>query len=84
MNRGQLDYANRKAMQCFDEWNNVTGIITPCCSTYNELQGVIEDAVNIGAMVALGIKFSIVDGRPVQEQIKTFRETTTDGGEWVN
>lgn len=49
----QIDYAERKAMERFDEWNDVSGVIEPCGGYYSEIRGVIEDAVHIGAQMAL-------------------------------
>lgn len=52
MNIGELDYAIRKALDNFDNWNDSTGIITKGTSYYYEIQGCIEDAVKIGAKIA--------------------------------
>ncbi len=56
MKAGQIDYAKRQALNVFDEWNNVTGYIPKFTGYYYEIQGVIEDAVDIGIKVALGIE----------------------------
>jgi len=64
MTEGQKHFAQRKAIQVFEEWNDVTGFVQPFTSYYYEIIAVIEDAVEIGAMVALDIKFKIVDGKP--------------------
>jgi len=53
MTKEQVNYAERKAMELFDKWNDVTGIIAPCSGYYSEARGVIEDAVNIGIQMAL-------------------------------
>ena len=58
------EYANRKAMEAFDAWNDVTGFVEPNTSYYYEIQAVIEDAVWIGAAAADGFSIEIVDGRP--------------------
>jgi len=55
MKQGELDNAKRRALDLFDEWNNVTGFVIEHTSYYYELQGVIEDAVECGAQAALGI-----------------------------
>jgi hypothetical protein len=64
MNRGELSYAKRKALDVFDEWNDVTGVVEKFSSYYYEMCAVIDDAVSIGSMVALKVPFEIVDGKP--------------------
>jgi hypothetical protein len=62
MNKGELEYATRIALNNFDIWNDVTGVITKGESYYYEMQGVIEDAVKIGSKVACeGIKTNLDD-----------------------
>ena len=57
MKKGEKDFAIRKALTLFDEWNQVTGLFGQYESYYSEIEGIIEDAVKIGAKVALyGIK----------------------------
>lgn len=53
--KGEVDFAIRRALNILDQWNNVSGVVTPFTSHYYELQGVIEDAVHCGIQVALGI-----------------------------
>jgi hypothetical protein len=53
MTIGQIRDAERKALNEFDKWNDVTGAISKGSSWYYELQSVIEDAVHIGAQMAL-------------------------------
>lgn len=66
MNVGQVEYAERKAMELFDQWNDVTGVFRTGSSYYSEMVGCIEDAVHIGIQMALKGKVSIVDGRVVR------------------
>lgn len=54
MTEGELDFAIRRALNIFDAWNDVTGVIKKFSSYYYELQGVIEDAVHCGAQQATG------------------------------
>lgn len=62
MNRGELAYAIRKALNNFDTWNDSTGCFTKGTSYYYECQSVIEDAVKIGAKVACeGIEADLSD-----------------------
>lgn len=64
MNKGEVDYAKRKALEVFDQWNDVTGVIDKFSSYYYEICAVISDAVEIGSMVALEVPFEIVEGKP--------------------
>ena len=61
MTRGEVEYAVRKAHEQFDQWNDVTGCIPKLTGHYYEVLAVVEDAVNIGAMVALGIPLMVND-----------------------
>ena len=56
MTKSELDYAIRRAHNLFDKWNDVTGFVEPCTGYYDEIQGIIEDAVHCGAQAALKIK----------------------------
>ena len=56
MQKGQIEYAIRKAQEDFDRWNDVTGLIQKFGGYYYEALGEIETAVRIGARVALGLK----------------------------
>ena len=53
MTKGELDNAKRRALNLLDAWLAVTGALTPHTSTYYELQGIVEDAVEAGAQAAL-------------------------------
>jgi len=55
MKKGKLDNAKRRALNLFDDWNNVTGLVVEHTGYYYELQGLIEDAVECGVQAALGI-----------------------------
>ena len=52
MNKGELEYAIRQALNSFDKWNDVTGLFQKGEAYYYEVQGCIEDAVKIGAKIA--------------------------------
>jgi len=52
MKISELDRAKREALTIFDEWNDVTGFVTPHTSYYDELTSIIEDAVECGAAYA--------------------------------
>jgi len=58
MTQGQVDDAERKALNELDRWNDVTGFLEPGTSYYYEIQAVIEDAVHIGIQMALHGKVS--------------------------
>jgi hypothetical protein len=62
MQKGQHEYAVRKAHELFDAWNDVTGAFPKFTSHYYEILSVIEDSVRIGSMVALDVDFKIKDG----------------------
>lgn len=52
-----MDRAKRRALNILDEWLEVSGVI-PRGATHayrDELEGVVEDAVQIGAQAALGV-----------------------------
>ena len=52
MNKGELEYSVRQALNHFDEWNDSTGAFAKGTGYYYEIQGIIEDSVKIGAKVA--------------------------------
>lgn len=54
MTKGELDNAERRALQLFDEWNAVTGFPPRGSSYYYELQEVIRQGVHCGAQAATG------------------------------
>lgn len=53
MNKGEVQDAERYALNEFDKWNDVTDQFTKGTSYYYEMQGVISDAVHIGIQMAL-------------------------------
>lgn len=53
MSKGEMNDAQRRALNILDKWIDVTGIIPKATSYYYELQGIIEDAVHCGAQAAL-------------------------------
>ncbi len=53
MKKGQVDRAERYALNAFDNWNNVTGFIQVDTGYYYELQSIIKDAVHIGIQMAI-------------------------------
>jgi len=52
MNKGELEYATRIALNNFDKWNDCTGVLNKGESYYYEIQGVIQEAVKIGSKIA--------------------------------
>lgn len=80
MNKAQVDYAERKALQLFDQWNEATGVFDPpCFGYYNEVAGCIEDAVHCGIQMALNGKIMVEDGRVVVGDNLTDHQ---DAAEW--
>jgi hypothetical protein len=53
MNRSQVDYAERKALEEFDKWNGITNVFDVGTGLYSEIQAVILDAVHIGIQMAM-------------------------------
>jgi len=56
MTRVQVNFAERKAMEQFDRWNDVSGKFDVATGYYGEIEGVIHDAVHIGIQMALNGK----------------------------
>lgn len=59
MTRGGIDSAERRALNLFDDWLMVSGVVDKHTSYYYELQGVIRDAVHCGIQQALGIEHEL-------------------------
>lgn len=53
MTNGQVEKAERLALNEFDKWNDVTGFVPEGISYYYELQSLFRDAVHIGIQMAL-------------------------------
>ena len=49
----EVESAKRRALDMFDEWNDVTGVFLKHSTYYCEMQSVIEDAVECGIQGAL-------------------------------
>jgi len=74
MKKGELEYATRKALNHFDEWVDATGVVPKGTSYYFEMQGVIEDAVKIGSIIATyGMSDDCGDAK-IEEIINEFKE----------
>lgn len=56
MKKGEVQEAERLALNEFDKWNDITGFVQKHTGYYYELQGLIEDAVHIGIQMALAGK----------------------------
>lgn len=54
--RGELDRAKRRALNILDSWLETTGVVEQHSGYHSELEGIVEDAVEIGAQAAFGIK----------------------------
>ena len=61
MKKGQVESAERRALDLFDKWNDVTGFVEKHTGYYYEIQGCIKDAVHCGIQEALG-DFKKLDG----------------------
>ena len=53
MNKGEVDYAERKSMELFDRWNDAVGMFQPGTSYYAEIEACIIDAVHCGIQMAV-------------------------------
>jgi len=53
MKKSEIEYATRKAVENFDAWNESTGWFQTCCGSYDEICSIIQDAVHIGAQMAI-------------------------------
>jgi len=53
MQKGEVDAAERRALNLFDKWNDVTGFVPKFTGYYYEIQGCITDAVHCGIQQAL-------------------------------
>lgn len=60
--RGEIEYAERRALNVFDEWNDATGFVEKFCGYYYEIQGIIKDAVHCGFQRALN------DEKPLESE----------------
>lgn len=56
--------AKRRALNLFDKWNDVTGLVNQGTSYYYELQACIEDAVECGAQAACGVHELLESEKP--------------------
>lgn len=63
MTKGELELAIRRALNLFDNWNDITGCVPRGTSYYYEIQGCIEDAVHCGAQGASGV-YKQLEGEP--------------------
>ena len=56
MTKGEVQEAERLALNELDKWNDITGFVQKHTGYYYELQGIIEDAVHVGIQMALNGK----------------------------
>jgi|WetSurMetagenome_2_1015567.scaffolds.fasta_scaffold47250_6 hypothetical protein len=68
MNKGQVDYAERKALELFDNWNNVTGVFEIGSGYYGEIKSCIVDAVHCGIQMVIYDKINIQDGEIIRRK----------------
>jgi hypothetical protein len=57
MTRGEFERAKRRALTILDNWLDVTGAIPEGNTWIDELESIVEDAVDIGARAASGIDY---------------------------
>ena len=63
MKKGEVESAERRALNLFDSWNDVTGFVDKHTSYYYELQTVVTDSVHCGIQQALN------DFKPLEGEI---------------
>ena len=67
LTRNMVAEAERRALHCFDAWNDVAGIFVSRNSYYGEITGVIEDAVHCGIQMAMFGDVQVdEDGSPIR------------------
>jgi len=66
MTKGEIEFAERQALNLFDDWNDSTGIIQKFTSYYHEAQACIIDAVHCGIQMAINNKINIKDGNVIK------------------
>jgi hypothetical protein len=76
MTKGELELAIRRALNLFDQWNDVTGYVPKASGYYYEIQCCIESAVHCGAQAATGDYKTIPDCD--DENIQEFTPVGTD------
>lgn len=69
MNKSQVDFAERKAKEIFDKWNDGTGFIKPGTGYYDEVMSCIEDAVHCGIQIAIFGDIEVMEGEIVKNRI---------------
>lgn len=63
MTRAELDRAKRRALNILDDWLDSTGAIEFNSGWHSEIEGIVEDAVEIGAQAALGVRETLESER---------------------
>ena len=80
MKKSEVHYAERKAMEVFDAWNECTGMFQICCGYYDEISSIIEDAVHIGIQMAIYGKIGKnSDGEIIRSDIEEASSYESEG-----
>jgi hypothetical protein len=93
MKKRTVDKAERIAQNVFDKWNEVTGFVDEADSYYDEIQGLMIDAVHIGIQMTINGKVAFDEYGDVQigsdareeksdisyEQMMSVLKTTSSG-----
>jgi hypothetical protein len=66
MTKGEIEFAERTALNLFDKWNDVTGFVDKFTSYYYEMQGCLIDAVHCGIQMAINENIKIEDDNVVK------------------
>lgn len=82
MTKGQVEKAERLALNQFDKWNDVTGFVGVNTSYEYEIQSLIKDAVHIGIQMSINGKVEFDEEgnvkTPDSEQVETDRTELND------
>jgi hypothetical protein len=65
--KGEIEFATRRALNLFDEWNDTTGFVAKFTSYYYEIQSCIEDAVLCGVQIGVGVH-ELLEGEKEDER----------------
>jgi len=67
--KGEIEFAKRRALNIFDHWNDVTGFVKKFTGYYYEIQSCIEDAVECGIQMGVGVHKKL-DSEEAPEEIE--------------
>lgn len=85
MTKGQVEKAERIALNQFDKWNDVTGLVGENTSYQYELQALIKEAVHIGIQMSINGKVEFdEEGNVKTPESDEVNSTTEEEDEYLN